>query len=131
MSAEELEVLRLTNVARAAAGCPALKANSVLAGVASRLSKDMADNGFFSHTSPSSGTLSDRINASGYAWRQIAENIAAGNDTPAATMNQWMNSEGHRKNIETCGLTEMGVGVYRKAGSPYRVYWTQTFGTPR
>ena len=41
-------------------------------------SKDMADRNYFDHTSLDRRVLSDRINATGYAWSSIGENIAAG-----------------------------------------------------
>jgi len=39
-------------------------------------------------------------------------------------MTNWMNSEGHRKNILSTNFESIGVGVY-KAGN--RVYATQEF----
>jgi uncharacterized protein YkwD len=43
-------------------------------------------------------------------------------------MDAWMHSAGHRANILKCGFKVIGIGVYKLAGSPFRIYWTQDFG---
>jgi uncharacterized protein YkwD len=68
------------------------------------------------------------MRAQGYRFHRAAENIAAGQPSPAAVVAAWMGSSGHRANIVDCRLTELGVGV--AVGGSYRVYWTQDFGTP-
>jgi uncharacterized protein YkwD len=54
-----------------------------------------------------------------------AENIARGQQSPAAVMDSWMNSSGHRANILNCQLRTLGVGVATGSGGPW---WTQLFG---
>ena len=54
-----------------------------------------------------------------------AENIAASQSTPAAVVNVWMNSEGHRANILNSSLRKIGVGYAR--GGQYGTYWVQLF----
>lgn len=130
-SSEEAQVLALTNAERAKNGCGPLAANSTLAAVARAHSKDMATNRFFDHNSQDGRTPFDRMKAAGYSYSMAAENIAAGQQNPSAVVTAWMNSAGHRANILNCKLTQLGVGVYRLSGSPYGVYWTQDFGTPR
>ena len=130
-SGDEAEVLRLVNVERAKVGCQALKANATLAAVAQAHSKDMAVNGYFDHNSQNGTTPFQRMTKAGYTYSLAAENIAAGQQTPAAVMDAWMHSAGHKANILNCGLTELGVGVWTLKGSPYGIYWTQDFGTPR
>jgi uncharacterized protein YkwD len=123
------QVVTLTNNERAKAGCPALTANATLTSVAQAHSQDMATNNYFSHDSQDGRSPFDRMTAAGYTFRLAAENIAAGQSTPAAVVQAWMNSAGHRANILNCGLTQIGVG-YAKGGS-YGSYWTQDFGTPQ
>ena len=82
------------------------------------LAKELAVN--YSHLRPD-GTL----------WYTIApgvagENIAKGQTSATGVMNDWMNSEGHRKNILTKSYTEIGVGCYYdNATDTY--YWVQLF----
>lgn len=117
-------MIDLTNQRRAENGCPPLAANDRLHAAALGHSVDMATQDYFSHTSRDGSSMSDRIDRQGYAWRRLAENIAAGYPSPEAVVEGWMNSSGHRANILNCDLTEIGVGHYQR-------YWTQNFGTPR
>lgn len=134
MSPFAIEVVTLTNQHRATVSCPALKINSKLYIAAYNHSRDMALNDFFSHTSPTYGGVSQRLKAVGYSWSGWAENIAAGQTTPTQVVNGWLNSPGHRANIENCTLTEVGVGYFYLQTDTgkvnYHHYWTQTFGRP-
>jgi RNA polymerase sigma factor (sigma-70 family) len=125
LSPEE-EMVTLINKVRANAGCGPVASNSNLASAAALHSKDMADNAYFSHTSLDGRSPWDRAKAAGYEWPS-AENIAAGNSTAAATMDQFMNSSGHKANILNCSHKAVGVG--RATGGPYGFYWTQLFGS--
>jgi uncharacterized protein YkwD len=87
----------------------------------------MASRGYFDHTTPDGVTFDKRITAAGYRWSNAAENIAKGQSTPAAVMQSWMNSPGHRANILNCKLKNIGVGLaYDSRNSPL---WTQDFAT--
>jgi uncharacterized protein YkwD len=121
------EVLRLVNVERAKAGCNALTIDSRLAAAANAHSADMAANNYFSHTGRNGSQVSDRVEAAGYRWRAVAENIAKGQPTPAAVMQAWMNSSGHRANILNCRYRNIGIGLAYAGRSPV---WTQNFATP-
>jgi uncharacterized protein YkwD len=93
-------------------------------------SLDMATNNFFSHTGTGGTDMSERVEAQGYTgWTTLGENIAAGNDTAAATVQQWMTStSGHCGNIMNSSFEDIGVGVAYDASSDYGWYWTQDFG---
>jgi len=118
----ENEVIRLVNEQRAKNGLKALTANWELSRVARYKSRDMADNRYFSHTSPTYGTPFQMIKAFGLSYRTAGENIAYGQRTPQAVVNAWMNSSGHRANILNASYTQIGVG-YAANGH----YWTQMF----
>ncbi|MFD9545477.1 sigma-70 family RNA polymerase sigma factor [Streptomyces sp. NPDC060022] len=119
------EVTALVNAERAKEGCAAVRSNSKLATAASRHSADMVSRDYFSHTSPDGSDPGDRITAAGYRWSTYGENIAKGQSTPAAVMDSWMNSPGHRANILNCAFKEIGVGRVDSSGGPV---WTQNFG---
>jgi uncharacterized protein YkwD len=80
------------------------------------------DRDYFSHTSPDGQGPGDRAAAAGYP-RWSGENIAAGYPTPAAVVEGWMNSAGHRANILNCQSKATGVGYDAR-----RNMWTQMFG---
>jgi uncharacterized protein YkwD len=125
LAAYETEVIRLTNVERAKAGCAALKTDARLTNAARAHSQDMVTKNFFSHTGSNGSDFVAREKAAGYL-SPSAENIAWGQRTSADVMTVWMNSSGHRANILSCGSTAVGVGVVLTAkGIPY---WTQDFG---
>ncbi|WP_431728977.1 CAP domain-containing protein [Verrucosispora sp. TAA-831] len=121
------EVVRLVNVERAEAGCGALSIDDKLMTAAQRHSQDQADTRNMSHTGSDGSNPGDRIDRVGYTWRTYGENVAWNQRTPAAVMDAWMNSDGHRANILNCAFTEIGVGVADGNG----LYWTQVFAAPR
>lgn len=55
------------------------------------------------------------------------ENIAYGYATADAVMQGWLNSPGHRANIERSTYRAIGVGA--ATGSNSRIYWAQVFST--
>ena len=120
--AYEQEVIRLVNVERAKAGLKALTEDWELSRVAHYKSQDMHDLRYFSHTSPTYGSPFDMMKAFGIRYRTAGENIAMGYRTPAAVVQGWMNSPGHRANILNASYTKIGVG-YVASGN----YWTQHF----
>jgi len=146
----EEQVLELVNQERWANGqLPPLKGNTLLDAAAETHSSNMAARDFFAHCDLDTQTSPwDRMVAAGYTgWSSAAENIAAGYGTPSDVMNGWMNSSGHRANILSTSVREIGIGyVYQSADAgnirydsgnctadsgghgPFFRYWTQDFG---
>ena len=118
----EEEVVRFVNEARIKAGLSTLTLDTSLSGVARAKSQDMHDKKYFSHTSPTYGSPFDMMTTFGISYKAAAENIAQGYNTPAAVMDGWMNSPGHKANILGKSYTKIGVG-YVSDGH----YWTQLF----
>lgn len=125
-------ILKLINDRRTA-GCmcgttlmppvPPVTWNNLLAKAAAFHSADMNTSKFFDHVSTSNGKgTADRVTATGYKWKLVAENLASGQIDEVAVINAWTNSSEHCKNFMTPTLKEMGVA---KNG----IYWTQVFGT--
>jgi uncharacterized protein YkwD len=124
-------IVQLTNSERATAGLPALRASTALMTAAQLHADQMARLGRLEHVL--SGAQyprpEDRLAAAGYQWSSYAENIAMGQSSAAAVMDSWMHSSGHRANILSTSVTELGIGFARdSAGRPYYV---QVFGRPR
>ncbi|MDF3302793.1 CAP domain-containing protein [Streptomyces tropicalis] len=120
----EAQVLKLVNAERAKAGCTPVTANGALTKLAESFSRAMAAQDFFDHTDPSGATPWDRAAKLGIVGLG-GENIARGQADPAAVMDAWMNSPGHRANILDCDFKTLGVGVHFGTGGPW---WTQDFG---
>ena len=91
----------------------------------------MATKNYFSHTSLDGRTFVDRINATGYAWSNIGENIAAGYSTVNAVVDGWMASDGHCANIMNPNFRDVGVACVASSTSTYKTYWTMDAGKQR
>ncbi len=135
----ECRVVELVNVERQnGAVCdgasmppvPSLALHAALHQSARGHAEDMAAQGYFDHNSLDGRTPFDRIEAAGYAFSSAAENIAAGSATPEQTMQQWMQSPGHCKNIMSGNYIHIGVGYAFSDATQYRHFWVQNFGAP-
>lgn len=110
LTADEQEVFNLINAQRTAAGLSALKIDEELQNVATVKAKDMVDNNYFSHNSPTYGTPFNMIKNYGITYKAAGENIA-GNSTNKGAVNAWMNSSGHKANILNSNYNYTGIGV--------------------
>jgi uncharacterized protein YkwD len=91
-------------------------------------SKDMNDRDFFDHNNPSGEGPDERVEAAGYGWRAVGENIAGGSPDAEGTVSQWMGSDPHCAKIMHPSFEEIGVGYY--PGGQWDHLWTQVFATP-
>ena len=126
---EELaaEVVRLVNVERSKEGLSPLGTFDSLTQAAQIRAPEVGV--LFSHDRPDGTSCFTALDQTGakkgaYTW---GENIAAGNATAAETVEQWMNSPGHRANILNPKYTHIGVGYCYDATSTYRHNWVQMF----
>jgi uncharacterized protein YkwD len=117
-------LFQYTNEERARRNVPALKWNPTLANISNYLSADMVAHSYFGHTD--SLGRDPWARAAAYGVVIAAENIAKmglGNvagvglvtDTPEsvaqAQFKVWMGSTGHRENIISPNVTELGIGT--------------------
>ncbi len=95
-------------------------------------SQDMATANYFAHASADGRTLADRVNATGYVWSTLGENIAAGYATVDSVMDGWIASDGHCANLMNPNFSQVGVACIAGAtGSAYNTYWTMDLGRPQ
>ena len=120
---EVVSFVKLMNAHRVSRGLPALVWDSRAAAVAQAHSRDMFNRNYFSHTSQDGRTTWDRLAAGGVAYSEAGENIAWGQRTGRAVLTAWLDSPGHRANIQRGSYTRHGVG---KVGT----YWTHVFIRP-
>ena len=127
-------MLGLINQEREAQGLAAYALQGQLQAAARVHSTDMACSDFFSHTGSDSSTVGQRVNAQGYSWSWVGENIFATSDTssqaPQSAFTWWMNSSAHRANLLSPNYSEIGIGYIYEAGSPYGGYFTAVFARP-
>lgn len=95
--------------------------------------EDMAENDYFSHTSPGGTDIQQRVSDSGYAWQAVGENIAAGHLSSSAAIEGWLESAGHCRNMMNDAFTEMGMADATpvESDTSYTSYWTQVFANPQ
>jgi hypothetical protein len=123
-SAEEARMIQLVNQARNSAGLPSLYAEQQLTDMARGYSSEMYLYNFFSHVSPVSGTLQQRISARGITgWNLAGENIAKAPSVDVA-FEALMNSPSHKENILRKEFNCVGIGVVQGGSC---LYITQEF----
>jgi uncharacterized protein YkwD len=133
------EVLQLVNQARAAsrrcgrrsfpAAAP-LTLSPLLERAAQAHSKDMAEHSLFEHRGSDGSEPAVRVTRTGYQWRTVAENIAAGAPDAQTVVRGWLDSPGHCTNIMGGGFSEMGVAYAVDPKSRAGIYWAQVFASP-
>lgn len=126
------EVIRLTNEIRSQNGLGQVTYNAELQAAAVGHSNDMAFQDFFSHTGLDGQEPWDRAIEAGYNYRNIGENIAAGQLSPQEVVQAWYDSASHRANLLNPDFTEIGVGytfLQNDGGAiNFNHYWSQLFG---
>jgi uncharacterized protein YkwD len=129
LSDDEKALLDLVNAERDKEKLPPLAANPVLFRVARAHSANMAKKGEMKHDLDGKNPK-DRVDAAGYDYRRIGENIAEGeNAAPEDLVKGWMNSKAHRENILNPSYTETGLGV--ATNDKGETYYTQLFAEPK
>ena len=115
------QVLDLVNRERSQRGIAPLRLSDELMDAARVRAEEITQ--VFSHTRPNGKPCFSVLRKRAAA----AENIAAGSSTPEAVVDQWMHSDGRRKNMLNSKYNELGVGHVYKPGSEYGHYWVQLF----
>tara|TARA_B100002051_G_scaffold273158_1_gene311392 strand:- start:3944 stop:4657 length:714 start_codon:yes stop_codon:yes gene_type:complete len=124
------DVIKFTNKQRRKRGLDALEADKLLHQAAQGHVDDMEDvSQYLGHQSSDGRSLSDRIDEVGYQWRSIRENAASGQLSAKQVVKGWMNSPGHRANILSEDVTEIGIG-FAVDDLTKETYWIQKFAAP-
>lgn len=117
------QIFELLNRSRIEQDLDPLAWSTPLALVGDAHATEMYVEGFFSHTSPATGTIADRMAAAGIPYLIVGENLALA--ATARTVHEGlMDSPGHRANILGERFTRVGVGVIR---GPYGLMVVQVF----
>ena len=130
LEAARVEALVTVNRLRSEHGVAPVRRDARLATAAQGHAEDLLRRDYYEHRSPEGGTPADRARAAGFERPSlVAENIAKGLFTPAETVERWMDSAGHRKNIlrRRVTATGFGVAVGPGEGECFDVLWVQLF----
>mgnify|MGYP001825137607 CR=1 FL=1 len=115
------EILQLVNAHRASIGKEALYFNTLANDLAYEHTLYMIEQKDISHDDFKN--RSDRLIAEENSNR-TGENVAYGQRSAEHVMQSWLNSSGHRKNIEG-DFTHIGIAVIKNSSGTY--YFTQLF----
>jgi uncharacterized protein YkwD len=123
------QTVQLVNQHRASLGLRQLVVAPTLQASAEWKARHMAKYLYMAHNDPAPPVARDaagRMAACGVsgAW---GENIAYGYPTAQSVVTGWLNSAGHRANIENPTYAAIGSGA--AVGSSGQIYWAQAFGT--
>jgi uncharacterized protein YkwD len=103
-------LLNSTNSARVANGAAALNLNSKLDASAQAKANDMVAKDYWSHNTPSGDPPWVFIDAQGYTYQKLGENLATGFNNEQATIDGWMASPSHKENLLDPAFVDVGFG---------------------
>ncbi len=124
------EMLKIVNQIRSE-GCkcgrrnmppaPPLQWNTKLEKAATAHAKDMNVNKFIGHRGSDRSKISERIDATGYNWRAVGENVSWGPKSVKGAVLGWKDSPNHCMTLMSSSYKEMGAANDGK-------FWVQNFG---
>ena len=92
--------------------------------------QDMAARDFLGHKGSDGSMPADRVTRANYAWRSVAENVAAGQTTPGEVVATWLASPGHCENLMSPRYSDTGIAYAVNTDGGRGVYWVQVFAAP-
>ena len=104
------DLLRLLNETRATAGLSPLTIDARVEAIAHAHSEDMVVHDFTGHTSPTTGSPSDRVTAAGLHSGLVLENIGRGYSAQEIH-DGLVASPGHRANLVNSDANVIGIGI--------------------
>ncbi len=126
-SAPAAEVIALVNQERVLRGMNPLTLNERLSTEAADYACTMIEDDFFGHDHPETGdSFVDRHAESEFRCFPAGENLATGHTSAEMVVEDWMNSDDHRKIILNDVYQEMGLGL-RRDSADGRLFWVQFF----
>ncbi|MEX1184063.1 MAG: CAP domain-containing protein [Gemmatimonadota bacterium] len=129
-------VVNESNRTRAAHGVRVLAMDEALNEAAQGHAEELAARRTLDHRSitPGRTTMSERIRAAGGTWVRAAENLAnmsgPASNVPAQTIDLWLSSTGHRRNLLEPAYTHTGTGVAADARGVWYVVQLYTVPAP-
>ncbi len=74
----------------------------------------MSTMGFFSHSDENGHNVVERVEAVGYKWKAVGENLGIGQSDVKEALKDWIESESHCKMLMDPKFEEIGLGRYQK-----------------
>lgn len=118
------------NQSREQAGLAPLFENEKLNQAAHLKAENMAENQYFSHTSPTGISPWHWFSVAGYNYKYAGENLAIGFYESEEVYNAWLASPSHKSNLLNANYTEIGTAVLHGFDENNAVIVVQLFGAP-
>ncbi|NLM45328.1 MAG: hypothetical protein GX200_00810 [Firmicutes bacterium] len=112
LTAAEQYVFAAINQERVKRGLAPLAINPELTRLARMKSKDMAENKYFAHLSPTYGTAYDMMRREGIRYSYAGENLAK-TTSAANAVSLFLNSSAHRSTLLNAKFNQTGVGIFQ------------------
>lgn len=109
-SSQEAQLYRLLSEDRAVRGLYALTLDEELCRMARLRTRDMLDNNYCGHVSPTYGTVRNLLDLYGVSYQYATENVGRSRDV-AHSNAAFLSSPSHRRNVLTTTYTRVGIGV--------------------
>ncbi|MBT8218066.1 MAG: hypothetical protein HKN74_14585 [Acidimicrobiia bacterium] len=119
-----VDLFEAVNESRSEAGMKPLSWSKPFARVAQAHAEDMYRRGYFSHQSPETGTVVNRLSRAGLAANRAGENIALAAD-PVEAHAGLVESAGHYENLINPGYSTVGIAA---VSGPLGLMVVQVFG---
>lgn len=130
-SVNQQELIRLTNVERQKHGLPPVSEDLRLNAAALEKAKNMFEENYWAHYSPSGKDPWGFINGAGYEFTYAGENLAKSFYESDQVVAAWMASRTHKENILNKNYKNIGIAVLEGTLNGERTTLVvQEFGTP-
>lgn len=127
LTEEEAKAYRLLNEFRVKNGIPPVEIDMEIVRVARMKAQDMVDNDYFSHVSPTYGSVGQMLSSNGISYSRAGECLArAGTITKAHLLLEY-STKGHREIMLRPDYTKVGIGVVKEK---YSVTLVEIFVKP-
>ena len=103
-------ILNKINYIRNENGIASLTLDDLLTSTAQNKARDMVENNYFSHNSPTYGSPFQMMKNAGVIYKTAGENIA-GNPSIDDAISSFLESENHKKNILSNSYNYIGIGL--------------------
>lgn len=126
------EVVNWTNRRRIESGLSVLTLDAALSQAAEAKARDMFEEDYWAHVSPSGTQPWAFITGSGYNYLYAGENLAKDFDRSEDVVEAWLASSTHRDNLMGENYADMGLAVVNGVLNGYETTLVvQMFGTPQ
>lgn len=117
LTAAETRLFELINSARLNEGVRPVEIDQKLVEIARLKARDMIENGYFGHISPTYGTPGQMLRKFGVNFRSAGENLAKAGDVYKAHLLFLASTQGHREIMLNPNYNKVGVAVVAQGSS--------------